>query len=323
MLAPKLTTYQPSDASVTTTEAHTDTPYSTTTGPTGDQSSHSPLGHEGCPDCDNSELRTEGRDRYCVECGAVVSGQTIERSEPSWRDISDRRLGPGQSNQWVNTGTKTITGPNESARFFRYNDRLDNNERSMVKGLREVRSISAKLELPSTMREQAAHWYRNVVRNELLQGRSIESFAAASVYVAARERSYPITIDGLAECCPVSAQEIRHQMSILHKEFSVEIKPAKPEDFLASIISNLRVERTFEYKVRKLLESVTEDGYHIGKHPAAIAATTIYTVAAASEITLNQETVAKEAGVSTVTISRHNQEIKKFLNDVDADILGV
>jgi transcription initiation factor TFIIB len=215
----------------------------------------------------------------------------------------------------VNTGTKTITGAKESARFFRYNDRLDNNERSMVKGLREVRSISAKLELPSSMREQAAHWYRNVVQNELLQGRSIEGFAAACVYVAARERSYPITIDGLAECCPVSAQEIRHQMSILHKEFSVEMKPAKPGDFLASIISELPVERTFEYKVRKLLESVTEDGYHIGKHPAAIAATAIYTLATATDIGLNQNTVAETAGVSTVTISRHNQEIKQFLKD--------
>lgn len=314
-MAPKLTTYQPSDASVTTADVSTDTPYSTTNEPTGDQKAYSQGEKDECPHCDSSNLNTDGRDRYCTDCGTLVSGQALERSEPSWRDISDRRLGPGQSNQWVNTGTKTITGANESARFFRYNDRLDNNERSMVKGLREVRSISAKLELPSSMREQAAHWYRNVVRNELLQGRSIEGFAAASVYVAARERSYPITIDGLAECCPISAQEIRHQMSILHKEFSVEIQPAKPGDFLASIISELPVERTFEYKVRKLLESVTEEGYHIGKHPAAIAATAIYTLSTATDIDLNQNTVAETAGVSTVTISRHNQEVKQFLNE--------
>ena len=314
-MAPKLTTYQPSDASVTTADASTDTPYSTTTGPTGDQKAHSQAGQNECPHCESSNLQTDGRDRYCEDCGTLVSGQSIERSEPSWRDISDRRLGPGQSNQWVNTGTKTFTGAKDSARFFRYNDRLDNNERSMVKGLREVRSISAKLELPSTMREQAAHWYRNVVDNELLQGRSIEGFAAASVYVSARERSYPITIDGLAENCPVSAQEIRHQVSILHEEFSVEIKPAKPDDFLASIISDLPVERTFEYKVRRLLESVTEDGYHIGKHPAAIAATAIYTLATASGIDLNQETVADTADVSTVTISRHNQEINQYLKN--------
>lgn len=312
-MAPKLTTYQPSDASVTTTDVSADTPYSTTYNPTGDQKACPEAGQNECPHCDSSNLNTDGRDRYCVNCGTLVSGQTLERSEPSWRDISDRRLGPGQSNQWVNTGTKTLTGPNESARFFRYNDRLDNDERSMVKGLREVRSISAKLELPSTMREQAAHWYRNVVRNNLLQGRSIEGFAAASVYVAARERSYPITIDGLAESCAVSAQDIRHQMSILHKECSVEIKPAKPGDFLAKIISGLPVERTFEYKVRQLLDSVTEDGYHIGKHPAAIAATAVYALATDSDINLNQETVADEADVSTVTISRHNQEIKQLL----------
>lgn len=163
------------------------------------------------------------------------------------------------------------------------------------------------------MRERAAYWYRKVVQEELLQGRSINGFAAASVYVAARERHYPITIDGLEEVCPVSAQDIRHHMSVLNNEFSVTIQPAEPQDFLPSIISKLPVGRSVEVQSKELLESVIEEGYHVGKHPAAIAATTVYAVLHQGEESLKQETIASVADVSKVTVSRHHQEISKLL----------
>lgn len=164
------------------------------------------------------------------------------------------------------------------------------------------------------MRERAAYWYRNVVEQELLQGRSIEGFAAAAVYVAARERHYPVTIDGLAEFCPGSAQDIRHHMSVLNSEFSVTIQPAEPKDFLPSIISKLPVAQTVEYRTNQLIESVMENGYHVGKHPAAIAATAVYAVANDGEEDIKQETVAAVADISKVTVSRHHQKISEILS---------
>ena len=268
-----------------------------------------------CEERSRSNTATVDGVEYCPDCGVVLSDCQLERSEPGWRDPEDRRLGPSQGQQWVNTGTTIGWDASTGGRFRRYNDRLTNQERSLVSGLREVRSVSAGVELPDSTRERAAYWYRKTAQERLLKGRSIEAFAAACVFIAARERQYPVTVDGLAEFSPVTSSKTRHHVRVLQSELDAPVAPAHPRDFLPLIVSRLGVGPAIERRAARYLEEVTADELHVGKHPAAVAATAIYAATTEAGTELTQEDIADAANVSTVTISRQYQAIREIGSD--------
>ena len=232
-----------------------------------------------CPDCGSTKQTTDDGVRYCDNCGVVLSETQIEHSEPRWKSAEDQRLGPQQSLQWINTGTSISYSPSYSKRFTQYNNRLTSKERSVVSGLHEIRGLSASVELPESMRERAAYWYRKAARENLLHGRSIEGLAAGCVYLAARERHHPITAERLEQHSPISAAKIRHHIQVIRMELSVTIPPAHPRDFLPLISSRLSLSPAVEQVAHRHLEWVTTDEYHVGKHPSAIAATMVYSAA--------------------------------------------
>lgn len=268
----------------------------------------------GCPNCVDAKLVDDDGVTYCDSCSVVVEDTPIEHSEPQWRDYEDRRLGPQQSQQWVNTGTTiALSVRGDEGPLIRYNERLQNNERSLVSGLREIRNVAAAVELPQSIREQAAYRYRKTVQKGLLKGRSIEGFAAACVFLAARERRHPITLSQLALFSPISESKIRNHIGVLRIEFELSIPPARPQDFLPRVVSDLDFGADVERRAAAYLDRVTEEELHVGKHPAAVAATAVYAAATDLERPVCQQTAADAADASAVTISRRYQEIQELL----------
>ena len=241
----------------------------------------------------------------------------MELSEPSWVDEADRRLGPRQSQRWLSAGScigRAGTRPktNGSDRFVRYNARLRPEERSLVHGLREVRSLTASLELPAPVAERAAYWFRTATSKGLLNGRSIEAMCAGVMYIAARERELPITKATVAERSPISEDRIRGHVGVLQAQLSVSIKPATPQEFLPKLASELSIADSHERQARELLEAAVEANVHVGKHPAGVAGAAIYTTATNSGRQLTQTEVAEAAGVSSITICRRHQQLQNY-----------
>lgn len=213
----------------------------------------------------------------------------------------------------MDTGTtiaRSVQG--DSDRLIRYNERLQSDERSLVSGLREVRDVAAAVELPEPIRERAAYWYRKTVQEGLLKGRSIEGFAAACVFLSARERRHPMTLSRLAPYSPLRESKIRHHVNVLRIEFEPSIPPARPQDFLPRVVSELEFGPDVERRAGAYLVRATDEELHVGKHPAAVAATAVYAAAADLDLPVNQQEVADAADVSTITISRRYQEIQEL-----------
>ncbi|WP_435100481.1 hypothetical protein [Halorubrum sp. N11] len=94
--------------------------------------------------------------------------------------------------------------------------------------------------------------------------------------------------------------------------FEPSIPPARPQDFLPSIVSELKFGPDVERNASGYLTKATDEELHIGKHPAAVAATAVYAAAIDLDLPVNQQAVAEAADVSTVTISRHYQDIREL-----------
>lgn len=271
---------------------------------------------EQCPSCDCETVVSTEVESYCEECGLVLRNGKIERSEPQWRDESERRLGPQQTTQWLNTGTEI--GATSDISFWRvaeFNKRLTDSERSLADGLREVRNLAAGLNLPDSCRNRAAYIYRESLQQDLLKGRSIDGIAAASLYIAIREQHWPVTLADVAASSPIDESEIRHYLGVLQVELGAGLEPPSPQDFLQRVVSNLSASMDVERRAGDILDQVVESELHVGKKPIAVAATAVYAAVVQMDGELSQSDIADVIDVSAVTISRRYQDIKSVLQN--------
>lgn len=274
--------------------------------------------NNSCPECEQAGLTVDGNERFCPACGVVVSADRIERSIPRWVDRHDRHIGPGESNQWLQRGTcigfSSEDGGARTARLRRYNTRLDSSEQSLYRGLRELRGICEELEVGKEFRERAAYIYGISVKEGLLQGRSLESLAGAAVFVALRERTYPITLEWLADAAFATRDELSRAYRVLLSELDLQVLPPSPREFLPRLASILNVSPRLERTAGRILRQAENAGASQGKHPAGFAGTALYAAAQVEGRTLKQEAVANAAGVSIVTISRRWQSLDEELD---------
>lgn len=271
-----------------------------------------------CPDCDRTDLQTDGCETYCPACGVVVETDVIERSIPEWVESGQRHLGPGESAQWLARGT-CIGGTHapddpQTARLQRYNSRLDSTGQTLYRGLRETRGICEELDVGEASRERAAHIFRKSVEAGLLEGRSIEAFAGGAVFVALRECGYPITLEWLAEAAFATRDELSGAYRVLRSTFDLQVLPPSPADYLPRVASTLDVAPWLERTAGRILDLANDAGVSQGKHPVGFAGAALYAAAQLNGWSLKQGDVADAAGVSLVTISRRWQSIDEELD---------
>lgn len=274
------------------------------------------LDHGRCPECDSGavSVATDGSE-YCRECGLVLSDVPVERSEPGWRPLSERRTGPATSPSRVSVGTAIGSGenPRKANRLNKYNNRLEYRTRALKEGLGEVRSLCAALELPETTESYAAYLYRQALEDSLLQGRSQEGVAGACVYAASRRYHQPVTMSDVADVSPVEQSTVSGAYRTVLKELGLGIRPPEPGDFLPRVAATAGVPYRVERRAGELLERAISDQRHVGQSPAGVAAAALYAACRELGEDVTQAALAEAAGVSNVTLSRQWQSFADYI----------
>jgi transcription initiation factor TFIIB len=251
----------------------------------------------------------------------VLSEAPIERSEPSWKPRDERRTGPSGRHLWLQKGTKIGYSQRvssfETKKLTRFNNRLTYSEKSLTRGLREVRSLAAALNLPRSTAERAAYMYRKADRENLLQGRSMDAIAAACVYIAARRNGPPLTFSWVADASPVTESDISTAYRTVLSKLNLTMCPPDPQEFLPRVASAVGVSYRVQRKAHLLLEEVISAGIHVGQSPPGVAGAVLYGAAKTMGEEVTQESVATKAGVSAVTLSRQWQNIKEIDDSVE------
>jgi transcription initiation factor TFIIB len=159
--------------------------------------------------------------------------------------------------------------------------------------------------------------FRRAVDAGLLVGQSIEAVTAACIHVTARENGVPYPLKQIADVSPVKTSAIRTAFSKLVREFSLKIIPPMPTAFIARFASAMGL----SYKTRRLafqlVDDLVEDEQHVGQSPTGVAAAALYGAAKASGESVTQERLAVVAFVSVVTLSRHWQVVKQYVDETE------
>lgn len=289
-----------------------------------------------CPEC-GGDLRTDGDELVCQECGLVAEDQNIDRG-PEWRAFNHQerqeksRVGAPTTKTMHDKGlTTTIDWKDKDAygrnigakkrsqmnRLRRWQERIrtkDAGERNLQFALSEIDRMSSALDLPDSVREVASVLYRRALDEDLIRGRSIEGVATACLYAACRKEGLPRSLEEIEDVSRVERKEIGRTYRYVSKALSLEMKPVDPKRYVQRYCSELELSEKVKTKAMEIIETTAEQGLLSGKSPTGYAAAAIYAAALLCNEKRTQREVAEVAQVTEVTIRNRYQEQIEAMN---------
>ncbi|QSG01312.1 transcription initiation factor IIB [Natranaeroarchaeum sulfidigenes] len=272
-----------------------------------------------CPECGGG-LTVDGDETLCSECGLVVGADRIDRG-PEWRTFEDddrnrKRTGApltrsrhdrGLSTE-IGSGSRTrLTGRKrrQVARMRREHNRSQIStkvERNQVYAFTEIRRLVSALSLPQSVRDGACSLFRSAQKEDLLRGRSLEGFAAATTYAACRVNGVARTIDEIGAVARADRDEFKAAYGALNRELGLPVGPIDPREYLPRFASELDLDPGLERRARELAGEGCEANVFGGRDPSGVAAGCLYTAARELDDNLTQKEASAVADVSPVTL---------------------
>jgi len=270
-----------------------------------------------CPEC-AGRLRSDETETVCEECGLVVDEHAIDPG-PEWRSFADDETNPERTGAPLtrsrhDRGLTTEIGRSTRlkgrkrrriARLRRQHRRTQirsKAERNRVYAFMEIKQVVGNLDLPEAVEERACVLFESAQDEGLLQGRSLEGFAAAAVYATCRTASLSRTVEEIIDAATATRNELDAAYDALNRELGLPTGPIHPREYLPRFASKLDLPPAVERRARGFAERAREEGIDTGRNPGGVAAACLYTAAQAEGVSLTQREAAAVAGVTPVTL---------------------
>jgi len=281
-------------------------------------------------------LDYDSGEEVCGKCGLVVQ-QNIINQGPEWRaftttERNDRsRTGLGYSYTLYDKGLSTVFRPdrdhngnrlkNETrikmTRLRRFDNRSkfdETEQRNLSSAMAELDRIATQLHLPQNVKERAAFIYRKALKADLLRGRSIDGFVAASLYAACRHLKLPRPLPEITELSTRNHAEVARTYRLLIKELNLKMPVDDPMKFVPGIASKLLLDpRTEQYAI-DILREAKKHRELTGKDPRGLAAAALYKASIETNDKRIQKDIAEAAGTTEVTLRNRLKGIENILH---------
>jgi transcription initiation factor TFIIB len=176
-------------------------------------------------------------------------------------------------------------------------------ERNQVYAFTEIRRLVDRLDLPASIRDRACVLFESAQSEDLLRGRSLEGFAAATVYAACRADALSRTLGEVVGVARASEAELKAAYDALNRELGLPTGPIDPAEYLARFASRLDLPQRIERRGRELVAEAAEMGVVAGRNPGGVASACLYTAATEDDdVELTQQAAAEVGGVTPVTL---------------------
>ncbi len=294
-----------------------------------------------CSRCGDSNFVSDHQNGeiVCSNCGLVIEEDQIDMG-PEWRAFtsqernSRQRTGLGMSYTLYDKGLSTVFKGDRDAngnrlkdetrikmdRLRRYDNRSKFDEtwrRNLSIAMAELDRMTAALHLPKSIKEQAAILYRKALKMDLIRGRSIDAFVAATIYAACRQNAVPRPLKEISKLSPREHGEIARTYRLLLKEMNLKMPIDGPMKFIPSIAAKLKLRRdTEQLAVEILLQARVRNGLS-GKDPRGLAAAALYMACIRNDDKRIQKDVACAAGTTEVTLRNRLRGLEETLKTTE------
>jgi transcription initiation factor TFIIB len=293
-----------------------------------------------CDNCGGSKIVSdrESGERICASCGLVVT-EIVMNTGPEYRvfnlqENDRRRTGTGYSYSIYDKGLSTVIKGDKDAsgkrldyetqrrmkRLQRQDNRSKVNEthaRNLSIAMAELDRMISDLHLPKNIKENAALIYRRSLKKDLIRGRSIDAFVAASVYAACRMLRVPRPLKDVSKASTRLHSEVAMTYRLLHKELKLRPPVDGPFKFIPSIAAKLGVSQLTEQTALRILKKANEKKALTGKDPRGLAAAALYMACQETGEKRVQRVIAEAAGTTEVTLRNRYRGLKDALTTAD------
>lgn len=292
-----------------------------------------------CPRCGNPDLimDSERGEEVCSDCGLVVSNNIVSRG-PEWRAFTYEerdarvRTGSGGSYTLYDKGLSTGFGGGRDGRgrrldtktrakmrrLKRYNTRSKMDEtwgRNLSIAMAELDRLSVKLHIPRAVKEQAALIYRKALKHDMIKGRSIDAFVAASLYAACRLHRIPRPLKRVGKESTREYSEVARSYRLLLRELKLRMPIDDPMKFVSGIASKLNLRHETEREAIDILRRAGERQGLSGKDPRGVAAAALYMACIEKGDRRIQKDIAAAAGTTEVTLRNRLRGLEDTLQE--------
>ena len=298
----------------------------------------------GCPLCKNTHLVEDPKtgELICESCGLVVveKGYSLEQD---WRafTLTEReqrsRTGYILSNTIYDHGLSTTFNSDIDAKGKRLDPETQNmmlrlkkqdqrakvnlsSERNLKIALSEMSRGCNELHLPDHVHEKAAQLYRLTLKEDLVRGRSIDGFVAASILAACRKNRIPRSIMDISKAMNLPERAVKFHYRLLLKEFNMKMPIDRPTKFISSLSSKLNLSGEVEQYSVRLMEKARENNLIVGKNPRGVAAAVLYLACQETGTKITQSEVARAAKTSEVTMRKRFKEYEPLLGNISFNL---
>jgi transcription initiation factor TFIIB len=292
-----------------------------------------------CPRCGSTEVINdlENGETVCGKCGLVIEELKIDMG-PEWRAFtlterdSKQRTGLGMNYTLYDRGLSTVFKGNRDAygnrlkdetrikmdRLRRYDNRSKFDEtwrRNLSIAMAELDRMAATIHLPLNIKEQSALLYRKALKMDLIRGRSIDAFVAATIYASCRQCSVPRPLKDISRVSPREHGEIARTYRLLLRKMGLKMPVDDPMKFVPSIAGKLNLRRDTEQLAVQILVKAKNRYGLSGKDPRGLAAAALYMASIRNNDKRIQRDVADAAGTTEVTLRNRLKGLEKSIGD--------
>ena len=283
---------------------------------------------DSCPECEG-RLRRQQTEIVCEECGLVQREDAIDRG-PAWRSLADetnrRRTGAPLTATRHDRGLSTRIGfevevdtsterRRQLVRMRRqhHRSRLDSTaERNRRYACTEIRRIVSAMSLSASVCEQACSLFASAQSADLLPGRTIEGFAAASVYATCRSQTVARTIEEIVTVARADRDELTTAYDALNRELGLPVGPIRPAEYIPRYATKVDLPAPIQRRAAEIAATLVEAGRLGGKNPSGVAAACLYEAARNEERSVTQRALAEVANVSRMTVCSTVRDIEEL-----------
>ena len=187
-------------------------------------------------------------------------------------------------------------------------------DRNLMIAMGELRRLSEKLNIPSSVQEMAAVIYRKALDRGLVKGRSIVAIVAGSLYAACRFTKTPRTLKEVTEASLRDQKDVSRAYRLVVEDLQMEMPIDDPMDYATKIAEKAGVSCDVEGLAMKIIRDAKEKNATMGKDPSGLAAAALYVASKLRKEKMTQKRLAKAAGLTEVTVRNRTKDLMKRLD---------
>lgn len=171
----------------------------------------------------------------------------------------------------------------------------------------------SRLNLTKEVKENAAYYYRKMVKKGLIKGRSIEEMVLASLYAVLKINKRMACIKLLNKIPNLDFKKINKYSKLYQKEFKLNLPPTRPHELIPYFCSSLSLSGKVESKTIKILEELLNIMNISGKNPSGLASAALYYACLICNERRTQKEISDVAGITEATLRQNYRIIKDKL----------